>query len=223
MDQGKRRLDPLVAEIRVELLQLRRGQHALVDDGAARQRREVDALNLVLDPLAKDVDEPFERQPGQAGVAIGAGDEHLAEGRLHGQSPGSEHRVVGWHVAPSDDGEALGVADLGDERRRRAGLGRLRGEEGDARRVAAVGRQVELDNLAEEPVGDLHEDPGAVARVDLGAGRAPVLEVAERAEPELDDLVALAALDIDHERHTAGIVLESGVVEALGLRERWHQ
>ena len=41
MHERQRRLDPLVGEVGEELAELRRGEHALVDERAARQRREV--------------------------------------------------------------------------------------------------------------------------------------------------------------------------------------
>ena len=44
---------------------------------------------------------------------------------------------------------------------------------------APAGGQVEVDDRAEEAVGDLDQDPGAVAGVGLGARRAPVVEVAD--------------------------------------------
>ena len=57
-------------------------------------------------------------------------------------------------------------------------------------RPDAVGpgrRQGEVDDGPEEAVGDLEEDAGAVAGVDLGARRAAVVEVAERVEGVGDD------------------------------------
>ena len=67
-------------------------------------------------------------------------------------------------------------------------------------------------------VGHLHGDAGAVTGGGLGPGRAPMVQVAERVQPELDDPVALATLDVDDERDTAGVVFEARVVEAAGTR-----
>jgi hypothetical protein len=47
-----------------------------------------------------------------------------------------------------------------------------------------------------------------------------MVEVAERPQTELHHLVALAAVHVDHERDTASIVLEAGVVKALGPNRR---
>ena len=61
------------------------------------------------------------------------------------------------------------------------------GQEREADAVGAGGRQGEVDDGAEEAVGDLEEDAGAVAGVDLGARRAAVVEVAEGVERVGDD------------------------------------
>ena len=66
--------------------------------------------------------------------------------------------------------------------RRHGLLGRF-GVERQEREADAVGarrRQGEVDDGPEEAVGDLEQDAGAVAGVDLGARRAAVVEVAER-------------------------------------------
>src|SRR5581483_4427502 len=70
----------------------------------------------------------------------------------------------------------------------------------------------------EELVGDLDQDAGPVAGVDLHAGGAAVLEVTERADAHLDDVVGGRALDVDDERDAAGVVFESGVVQPALVR-----
>ncbi len=52
VQEHERALDALVGEVEVELRHLPAREHALVDHGAARETREVDA-ELVLDPLAR--------------------------------------------------------------------------------------------------------------------------------------------------------------------------
>ena len=54
---------------------------------------------------------------------------------------------------------------------------RWRGQEARRDPVAPRGRKVEVDALAQERVGHLHEDPSAVAGRRVGPGRAAVLEV----------------------------------------------
>ena len=67
------------------------------------------------------------------------------------------------------------------------------GQEGHADGVGAGRRQLDAtlaDDVAQEAVGDLDEDAGAVAGVGLGAGRAAVLEVGQRDEAGAHQLVA---------------------------------
>ena len=67
----------------------------------------------------------------------------------------------------------------------------------------------------EELVGHLDEDPGAVARVGLAAGSAPVMEVFVRLEAVLDQLVRAVTLEVDHEANATGVVLPLRSIEAL--------
>ena len=112
----------------------------------------------------------------------GVVDEQLAEARDDAQRGGPDHRRVDRHRAPADDPQALLVDDGVD-----AGGGLVGGlgverQERDADAVGTRGRQCEVDDLPQEAVGDLQQDAGAVAGVDLGARRAAVVEVAEGVE-----------------------------------------
>ena len=62
--------------------------------------------------------------------------------------------------------------------------------------------------------------PGAVARVDLGAARAAVLEVVEHVQRARDRLVLLLARQVGDRADAAAVVLEARVVEASGLGSR---
>ena len=67
-----------------------------------------------------------------------------------------------------------------------------------------------------ELVGNLDQDPRAVAGVVLAAAGAAVVQVAQRRQAVADELVRLAPLEVDDEADAAAVVLVSGVVEALG-------
>ena len=69
--------------------------------------------------------------------------------------------------------------------------------------------------LAQEHVGQLDQDAGAVALQRIGAGRAAMGEVAEDRERLRDDRMRLLALDVGDEPEAAGVVLVGGVVETL--------
>ena len=68
------------------------------------------------------------------------------------------------------------------------------------------------EDFAEELVGDLNQDPGAVAGVVFPAARPPVVEVFERLQPVSDDLVRFPPVDVGDEAQAAGVVLVAGVV-----------
>ena len=64
----------------------------------------------------------------------------------------------------------------------------------------------------------LQQDAGAVARVDLGAAGAAVLEVVEHGEGLAQRLVRAPVREIGDGADATGIVLEVRVVEARGPR-----
>ena len=80
-------------------------------------------------------------------------------------------------------------------------------QEGGAHGIRAGHGEVEVHDLAEEGVRDLGEDAGAVADQRVGAGGAAVLEVAQRGEGVVDDVVTRASPHRGHEGDTAGVVL----------------
>ena len=206
--EAERRLEPVVPQVAVEVLDLARCEHALVDDDAGRERREV-RVGRVLDPLAGRVDVTFE---GVAGESV-LGDEHLTERGEHFSGARTRHVGADRDLAPAEDAEAFvdeHLLDLGDDR-----VGVRAREEGDAGRVLPCRRQFERDDRAVERIGDLQQDARTVAGIGFGAGRAPVGEVAQRRERLVDQAPALAALHVDDEAHATAVVLEARVVEPL--------
>ncbi len=219
VDDRERGGDPLVDQVGEEVVELVGGQHPLVGEGPRRQRREV-GVGLVLRALAQAEREPLERHAGHAGA--GTGDEELAERRHHAAGGGAEDVGGDGYVAPAEDREALLGGDLLDPA---AGLGDLLVVPGQERRadgVRAVRRELEVDDVAQERVGDLHQDAGTVAGVRLGAGGAAVLEVAQGGQGLGHDVVAGHAGQGRDEGHATGVVLVARVVEPLWRRERVH-
>ena len=228
MHDAQRTGQPLILQVQIERLELRRGQHALVDHGLAGKAWEVDGFTagavlaralgteLVLGTLADHVGAALQLH------AVGAGDEHLAEGwhRVAGQR--AQRRVVGGYLAPAQYLQALGFGDLLD---RSAGGGRffrrLR-QERDAGGVTARLRQVEVDDVAQERIGNLDQDAGTVTAVRLGALGAAVLEVHQRGDCLIHDVAAAAAVHVDDHGHPARVMLECGVVEPDAVGRHSH-
>ncbi len=118
VDHGDGALDALVGQVRVEDAQLRGVEHALVDDGPAAERRDVEvaarrnrrARDGLLDEAADDVELAFEGQV--LDQALRAIDEDLANERLCCPGAGAEARILGWNVTPAQEVQALVGDDL---------------------------------------------------------------------------------------------------------------
>ena len=155
---------------------------------------------------------------GDAGTPT---DEYLPVGRLgDGDLRGVRQAgVVARHIAPTEEGLALFVDDLGDDLLHgRAHRGVLRHED-ETDRVSAGGREGEAQTLrflCEEGVRDLHQHAGAVAHLRVSADGTAMLEVVENLQPVLDDAVGLLVLEVDDEADAARVFPVQRIEEALG-------
>ena len=149
-------------------------------------------------------------------------DEDLPEDRLVAPGRAPERSVIRANVAPAEGNLPL-VADdpieQGLARHTVAGLG------GQAHHPHTVElgpgeRDAEPRALAaEERVGHLNEDAGAVAGVRLAPARPAVEEVLQHRQRLIDDPVGFVACDVHHKTHPATIVLVVGVVQPLPRRK----
>ena len=236
MHQGHGTFDALIDQVGVKRGDLRCREHPLVDEGSCAQRRHVDALvrlgdathglvgcsgacvdgNLTLDALAGD-----ERQAVQinAGGAVVGRHEDLPEDRHRHERRRSEDRFVDGHLTPPQHLQAFSLENALDFSGRCIRHARLLREKRHASGVCARFGQIEGHDVAEEAIGNLDQDAGAVAGVDVGAACTAVLEIAERADRLGDDLVALAAVHVAHEVEPTRVVLVPGVVQPLSRRQ----
>ncbi len=208
------------------LVELRREQHSLVDQGAAGEARHVPGLgarqrrgaDLAVGTLADHVELALEVE--LLGDRRVAPDEHLAHERLAGAGRLAEHAVDGRHGPPADDVLALGLHQLLELLLDLAAHGRVAWQEDDAAAVLAgrgQGYAGLAANVLVEGVGHLDEDPGAVAGIDLAATGASVVEVLQDLDGLFEDPVGLASLDVYDEADATGVVLEARVVQPLFL------
>jgi hypothetical protein len=230
--EGQRRFHVGIAEIRERRLDLRRGEHALVDQRARRQARDVEPLSpdgrkrvdRMLHSLADDIQLALEGQrvlrEGVAEVGGGA-DEKLLDRGTVGARGRAEVIVFDRHVPPPE--EVLSLLDdhacheLLDSQPG-AGLG---GEKHGADSVAARGRQGEAQegrDLAQKAVGHLNQNARAVSRVGFAPARPAVLQVDQHLEAARDDGVRTAARDIYDEPDATSIVFERRVIQTVALR-----
>src|SRR5581483_2314241 len=204
--------------VREDLAELLGGQHALVDEGPRRQRREV-RVGLPLGALAQHEREALQRQAGE-GLPSGRGDEDLAEGRHRGERGGAERLGLDRDLAPAEDGQALVDGDLLDDLDRARDLCGVAGQEGGADGVRPGGGQVEVHDLAQEGVRDLDQDACSVAGVGLSACGTAVVEVDQRGDTLLHDFVGGDTGQGRHEGDATGVLLVRWVVETLRSRVR---
>ncbi len=235
VDQGHGRLRHGVVEVEVEAAHLGCHQHALVDHGPGAHRAYIEdavgqgrlGLGALLDHAAADVELALEDVPAVDG--LGAADKGLDDGGHAG--PGRPPQVMGvdGHVAPEEQGDApAGASVLKDPLGHAHALLVLGHEEHGHAVVALVGQKAAalLRLLAEETVGHLEEDAGAVTRVALQAGAAAVLQVDEDREGVVEHLVGPHTLEAGQGADAAGVVLELGAVQGIGhvgraAVERW--
>jgi len=203
---------PLVGQVGEEGLELTGRQHALVDDGPRRQRREVD-IQLPLRALAQGEGHSVEFESGQ--VPVGSGHEELGE-EGHRFAGGLPDDALGdGHLTPTKGDQPLFAGNSFHPLQGSEACGAVLWQIGHARGIPAGRRQRERHGGTEELIGDLGEDAGAVTDQRIRARRTTVVQIAERVEGVDDDVVSgRAAHGRDH-GHTTRVVLVGTAVEAL--------
>ena len=233
MDHGQGTGHPGVAQIGVELSELRGGEHALVDDGPVGEagkvaigqlagfRPQCPSIGLVIGLIGDLVANAGSHDVGPPQECIGiepvARVERLPERGHGGQRLRPQLVGTGGHLPPSQGSQPLVDSDGVHGR---SGMGRGLGgvgEETDAGGVVSRRRQIEVAHLAVEVVGHLNQQSRAVAGVRFRAQRPPVLEVAQRPVAHRHNLVSRPALQVHQKAHPAAVVLVSGVVKPLGV------
>ncbi|CAB4881877.1 unannotated protein [freshwater metagenome] len=210
--------EALVAQVGEEPGDLVRDQHSLVDAGARGEARCVEVLTRgQLDDAADHVELALEC------VAIGGriplrADEDLTDERTRAVRGLPDVCDVDGDVAPAEDVLTLCADRLFNEFDQRCALGLILREEAHPDAVASELRKLELADGPQELVGNLREDPRAVAGRDVGALGTAVLEVVERLQRANDDVVHRLVVELGDHRDAAGVVLIARVVQAFG---RW--
>ncbi len=226
VDERERRLGPLVLQVRVVAQQLRRREHALVDDRPRAERRDHE-----LGPGRQLGDAADHVQLALEGVLIvrelgRRGHDEVLDVRR--EPVGRDPDVVLLHrdVAPGHDALALGLDRLGEQPLELVAAVVLLRQEAHRDAVLARGRELGIDDAAHQLVRELHQHARAVARVRVGAGRSPVLEVLQGGDRPPDRLVRGLAAQPRDERDAARVVLVLRVVQtdrlgrARAMRQR---
>ena len=220
MEDRQRRLEERVSQVGVEGGELGRQHQPLVDDGAAGERRHVEAVDALLgDPplgiLAGAVQRALERRVVHQ--AVGPCDDHLANLGPGVQRLLAERAEVDGDLAPAHDGQALGAQRVVHQ-----GGAEIAGDEVVAWQERHAERQVfrpvdaeaALLGLAdEEPARELGQDAAAVAGLSVGVDGTAVGDVGDRLERLDEDVVVLKTGNPCDEADAAGIMLVARFVQ----------
>jgi hypothetical protein len=156
---------------------------------------------------------------GVGADAAAPGHEELADHGLALAREASHVCAVDRHVAPADRDLSLLVRDPHEQLLADQLLRRVAREEAHRHGVLARRGELCVDLLArpaaQEGVGQLQEQPRAIARLGIGAGRAAVLHLAQHLEPHLDDRVVGLAGDAHDEAEPTGSVVVARVVQRV--------
>src|SRR5450759_2185774 len=115
-------------------------------------------------------------------------EKHLHMGH-HVERDGAQGAGVGRYGPPREDAKSLLAGDVGEGSLDGLTRPRLGRQEGHAHGVRPLGRQFRVDDLAQERVGHLDQDPGAVTSGRVGPGRAAMVEVPEHLKTLLHDVM----------------------------------
>ena len=203
------------------MLELVGHDEALVDDLVGGEAGDIEVLPLAeaglgygpLDLLPDDVEAQLEVE--RLFLQLAARHEELPDGGPHPGGQDADGVRRNRHVSPAQQRMALLLDDTADDLLAPPALCGVPGQEDHAHAVGAARGQGDAQSVAligEEVVGHLDQESCAVSRLRVGATGAPVAQVDQHLQPLGDDPVGLDALDIGHEAHAAGVVLEAGVV-----------
>src|SRR5690606_25078896 len=120
-------------------------------------------------------------------------------------------------VAPAEHALALFLDHVLDHLLAGDALERIGREEHLADREPAAGRELVAearDLAAQEPIGKLDQDAGAVTGLRIRAARRAVAQAAEHLEAVVDDRPALRAVDVRYEPDATRVSLEARIMQA---------
>jgi len=207
VEHHDRGLHARILQVGVELRQILRHDHALVDDRARRQRRQVEhrvfALELLLGAPAREEQPAVQRR--LIDVARGV-DEYLVDPRQRLQRLGAAGLAVGRHRAKAGDGEFLGL-----QFRREDGARPCR-----PLRVAVQEHQTDAEALRQLQSGvagdrshelgrHLDQQTAAIAGLAVSGDRAAMGQAVQRTDRGLQQPVTGRVIEVGDQPETAGI------------------
>lgn len=220
MNQTHRAHGVRIGQLLVEIRDLAGQQQALINDGAGRQRRNIEealvgdrrSLDLVFGALADNVELPLQFVLGNA---KGAPNENLLYIRLRRAAHPADRVHVHRRVAPAQNLQIFFPRDPFQDALGLQPLPRLHGQKHHAHAVFAWRRQRKPEPAAlarKELVRDLNQNARAVARLRIAAAGPAVAKIDQNLQTLQNDVVRLLALNVDDKADATGVVLVLGVV-----------
>ena len=235
MDHGQRRDGQRIPEVAVEVADLMREQHALVDQGPAGEGGDVEIgqarkaapfrlhVQRVQHLLADRQQLTLERVLISR---IGAARDHRLRNPRHRRlRRDAEQSRIDRHLAPADQLLPFHPHEPFEALDRSGAAGLVARQEAHRHRIIAGRRQAQLLRIRpgpEQGIRDLDQAAGAVAKRRVRTHAAAMIEIGEDVETVRDDRVGALTLHMRDEAHAAGIPLESGIIKTLLRRCSHH-
>ena len=213
-----RRGEPRVAQVRVELRQPVGHHQAFVDHHMAGQTADVELrvirLDALLGPPPRKVQTPVEVLVGQRARR---GDEHMLDGRQHGQRLFAAGVRVDGHLPPAGDTQAL-AGQLGRQHLPSL-LGQYRvavQEHGTDSVVLADTHARRRRHGTQKCIRLANQQPAAVTGLAVGRDGAPVRHPRQGLDGGRHQPVRRLAVHVSNQPETAVVALEALAVQRVG-------
>ena len=191
MEHAYRRLQPGVSEIEVKPGQVHRHDQPLVGDDLPREAADVKIRIGGIGYLGLA---PGDEQLAAQDIGRDAGgiDKYLLYDRQAGQRDFPANRAVGWHLAPTQHGQALVSQGALHGLPGGAGPLRIRAQEDLPHRVGLGKRHPEgfLGQGAHEAIGHLHQQAATITGLAVGRNPPAVRHAGEGLDSRLQQAMA---------------------------------
>ena len=228
MHQTQRAGHVWIGKLAVEIRDLRGQQQALINNGAARKRWDVERFrifdagcgDLTLGAFARYVKLAFE------GVFVrerATADKDLLDVGLRGPRHPANRRGIHRRIPPAENGQSLLAHNAFQNSFALQSVMFFHGQECHAHAVGTGRGQFESQLAAlpqKERMGNLQENAGAVAGLRIASAGPAVRQVEEHLYALADNFVTLVSADVGHEPDSAGVMLLRRMVQSLGRRRR---
>ncbi len=184
--------------------------------------RQIERIDLVLDPLANHVQLALERpfNASRGFIVLSAEsrtspDEQLPEHGLHGDRTRADQPIVGRQLSPAQKLLPFLDDDALDEPLNLVAFMQLTWKKDQAGPVLSSGGQRKAHDTAQELVGHLDQNARAITSVGLAPTGSAMQQIDEHLEGFAHNRVRALPLDVHDKPHSAGVVFLGRTIETL--------